>query len=238
MNELLGVKVKWYGHATVLVTTPKGTAILIDPWFEGNPAYPKSAGLPGKVDLILCTHGHSDHVGDAATMAKKYGAPVVAMVELTAWLGRQGVKNTVGINLGGSYVFEDVMVSMVEAKHSTGMDDQETGRMLYGGVASGFVLEIKDGATVYHSGDTTVFGDMKLIGELYQPKLAMLPIGDHYTMGPRLAARAAKLLGVQEVLPIHYGTFPVLRGTPEQLRKELGDSSIRVRGIKPGETIE
>jgi L-ascorbate metabolism protein UlaG (beta-lactamase superfamily) len=237
MSDLKGVKVKWYGHATVLVTTAHGTSILIDPWFDGNPAYSKSSGVPKKVDLILCTHGHSDHVADAVRMAREYEATVVAMVELATWLGRHGAEKTVGMNLGGSYVFKDVTVSMVEAKHSTGMDDKDVGRLLYGGVASGFVVESKDGDTVYHAGDTTVFGDMKLIGELYRPKLAMLPIGDYYTMGPRLAAHAARLLGAEQVLPIHYGTFPQLRGTPEELVRELGDSSIKVRAIKPGETV-
>jgi L-ascorbate metabolism protein UlaG (beta-lactamase superfamily) len=238
MSSLQGVKLRWYGHATVLITTPKGTAILVDPWFEGNPAYPKSARLPEKVDLILCTHGHSDHVGDAVTMAKKYSATVIAMVELAAWLDRQGAEKTIEMNLGGSYVFNDATISIVDAKHSTGMDDKKEGRLLYGGVATGFVIESEGGATVYHAGDTTVFGDMKLIGELYRPKLAMLPIGDHYTMGPRLAAHAVKLLGVEQVLPIHYGTFPQLRGTPDQLRRELGETQVEVRAIKPGETVE
>jgi len=238
MSKLQGVKVKWYGHATVLVTTGKGTAILIDPWFEGNPAFPKTTPLPERVDLILCTHGHSDHVADAVAMSKKYGAPIIAMVELAAWLGRQGVKQSIGMNLGGSYVLSDVTVSLVDAKHSTGMDDKGEGRMLYGGVANGFVLEVEGGATLYHAGDTTVFGDMKLIGDLYHPQLAMLPIGGHYTMGPRLAAHAARLLNAAQVLPIHYGTFPVLTGTPAQLRQELTGSPIEVRGIKPGESIE
>lgn len=238
MTKLQGAKVKWYGHATVLVTTKKGTAILIDPWFEGNPAFPKNAPMPERVDLILCTHGHSDHVSDAVAMSKKYRAPILAMVELAAWLARQGAEKTVGMNLGGSYVLADVTVSLVDAKHSTGMDDKGAGRMLYGGIANGFVLEIEGSSTLYHAGDTTVFGDMKLIGDLYHPQLAMLPIGGYYTMGPRLAAHAAKLLGCEQVLPIHYGTFPVLTGTPEQLRQELAGSPIEVRDIKAGETLE
>jgi len=238
MSKLQGVKVKWYGHAAVLVTTAKGTSILIDPFFTGNPTFPKGTAMPERVDLILCTHGHSDHVGDAVVVSRKYGAPVLAMVELAAWLGRQGVEKTIGMNLGGSYVEKDVTISLVDAKHSTGMDDKGEGRMLYGGVANGFVLEIQGGPTLYHAGDTTVFGDMRLIAELYRPKLAMLPIGDHYTMGPRLAAHAAKLLGVEQVLPIHYGTFPVLRGTPEQHAHELKGSAVEVRAIKPGETLD
>lgn len=238
MSKLRGVKVRWYGHATVLVTTQKGTAILIDPWFDGNPAFPKTVPTPERVDLILCTHGHSDHVADAVAIAKKHGAPIIAMMELAAWLGRQGADQTIGMNLGGAYVFADVTVSLVEAKHSTGMEDKGKGRMLYGGVANGFVLEIEDGSTLYHAGDTTVFGDMALLRELYHPQLAMLPIGGHYTMGPRLAAHAGRLLGVEQILPIHYGTFPVLTGTPEQLSRELTDSAIEVRGIEPGEILE
>ena len=236
--SLKGVKVQWLGHAAALVTTSQGTSILIDPFFEGNPKFPKQIGEPAHVDMILVTHGHSDHVGDTVRLSKRHKCPTIAMVELAAWLGRQGASDVMGMNLGGAHAFKDVTISMVDAKHSTGMDDKREGRMLYGGVANGFILEIEGGSTLYHAGDTTVFGDMKLIGDLYKPTLGMLPIGDHYTMGPRLAAQAARLLGVEEVLPIHYGTFPVLTGTPEQLRKELKGTAIEVREINPGEILQ
>jgi len=235
MTDLKGTVVTWLGHATVHISTAKGTSILIDPFIEHNPKYPKGHKLPEKIDLILATHGHGDHVADLVAVAEKHNSTVVGIVELMGWAQSQGVKKTVGMNLGGSWKFEDVTVSMVEAKHSSGVDGGA--QMIYAGVPIGFVITVQDGPVLYHAGDTSVFLDMQLIRDLYQPQLAMLPIGDFYTMGPKAAAMAAKYLGATAVLPIHYGTFPALTGTPEELSKFLDGSGIEVKAILPGESL-
>ena len=235
MTDLKGTVVTWLGHATVHIATAKGTSILIDPFIEHNPKYPKGHKLPEKIDLILATHGHGDHVADLAAVAEKHNSTVVGIVELMGWAQSQGVKKTVGMNLGGSWKFEDVTVSMVEAKHSSGVDGGA--QVIYAGVPIGFVITVQDGPVLYHAGDTSVFLDMQLIRDLYQPQLAMLPIGDFYTMGPKAAAMAAKYLGATAVLPIHYGTFPALTGTPEELSKFLDGSGIEVKAILPGESL-
>jgi len=235
MTDLKGTVVTWLGHATVHIATAKGTSILIDPFIEHNPKYPKGHKLPEKIDLILATHGHGDHVADLVAVAEKHNSTVVGIVELMGWAQSQGVKKTVGMNLGGSWKFEDVTVSMVEAKHSSGADGGA--QVIYAGVPIGFVITVQDGPVLYHAGDTSVFLDMQLIRDLYQPQLAMLPIGDFYTMGPQGAAMAAKYLGATAVLPIHYGTFPALTGTPEELSKFLDGSGIEVKAILPGESL-
>jgi L-ascorbate metabolism protein UlaG (beta-lactamase superfamily) len=235
MADLKGTTVTWLGHATVHIATAKGTSILIDPFIEQNPKFPKDYKLPDKIDLILATHGHGDHVADLIPVATKHSATVVGMVELMGWAQSKGVKKTVGMNLGGSWRQEDVTISLVEAKHSSGVDDGD--QTVYAGEPTGFVITVENGPVLYHAGDTCAFLDMQLIRDLYQPQFAMLPIGDHYTMGPKGAAMAAKYLGVASVLPIHYGTFPVLTGTPEELAKLLGGSGITVTAIAPGESI-
>jgi L-ascorbate metabolism protein UlaG (beta-lactamase superfamily) len=235
MADLKGTTVTWLGHATVHIATAKGTSILIDPFIEQNPKFPKGYSWPDKIDLILATHGHGDHVADLVPVATKYNSTVVGMVELMGWAQSKGVKKTIGMNLGGSWTYEDVTVSLVEAKHSSGIDGGD--QIIYGGEPTGFVIAVQDGPVVYHAGDTCVFLDMQLIRDLYQPQLAMLPIGDHYTMGPKGAALAAKYLGVTSVLPIHYGTFPVLTGTPEVLSQLLDGSGIAVKAISPGESL-
>ena len=183
---------------------------------------------------MLLTHGHGDHISDAVPVAKKHKSNVVAIYELAAFIGQQGAENTTGMNIGGTIQLEDVAVTMVEAKHSSGVDGKDGTQ--YAGVATGFVLTITDGLVLYHSGDTTVFSDMKLIKELYHPEIAMLPIGGFYTMGPREAAMAAQFLEPKAILPIHFGTFPPLAGTPEQLEGFL-KGSIEVIRIAPGESI-
>jgi L-ascorbate metabolism protein UlaG (beta-lactamase superfamily) len=234
MSSLQGTRITWLGHATVLVTTAKGTTLLIDPFIEQNPKYPKGFKLPEKIDYILLTHGHSDHISDAEPVAKKHGSTVVAIHELAAYMEEQGVKKTMGINLGGTVQLDDVAATLVEAKHSSGAQDKKGTH--YVGVAGGFVLTIAGGPILYHAGDTAVFSDMQLIHEIYAPQVAMLPIGGHYTMGPKEAAVAVRFLQPTMVLPLHFGTFPPLTGTPEALAG-LVDPSVEVVRWNPGETI-
>ena len=236
MVSLQGTRITWLGHATVLIQTAKGTTLMIDPFIGHNPKYPKTFELPSKIDYVLLTHGHGDHISDAVPVAKRYGSTVVAIVELAGYIASQGVDQgmTMGINLGGTVQLGDVAASMVEAKHSSGAQDKDGTH--YVGVAAGYVLSIAGGPVLYHAGDTHVFGDMRLIGELYHPEVAMLPIGGFYTMGPREAALAARYLGTKTVLPMHFGTFPPLTGTPEELAS-LIDPGIQVVQWKPGDTI-
>jgi L-ascorbate metabolism protein UlaG (beta-lactamase superfamily) len=232
MSSSKGTRITWLGHSTVLVQTAKGTNILIDPFIAQNPKYPKDFALPSKIHYILLTHGHMDHIADAAPVAKKHGSTVVAIFELANYIAGQGVSETIGMNLGGTVHLEDVAATMVDAKHSDSAQDEKG--VHYVGIAAGFVLTIDGGPVLYHAGDTAVFGDMSLIREIYQPTVAMLPIGDHYTMGPKEAAIAAKLLIPEVILPLHFGTFPQLTGTPEQLAA-LVDTSVKVVSWKPGE---
>jgi L-ascorbate metabolism protein UlaG (beta-lactamase superfamily) len=231
---LKGTRVTWLGHATVLVQTPKGTNILIDPFITHNPKYPKGFVLPEKIQYILLTHGHDDHIADVVPVAKKHGSTVVAVYELAAWVAAKGVAHTIGMNLGGTVQLDDVAATMVEAKHSSGVQDERGSHYL--GVAGGFVLTVADGPVLYHAGDTAVFGDMKLIGELYHPQVAMLPIGGHYTMGPKEAALAVRLLGAETILPIHFGTMTQLTGTPAALAA-LVDSNVKIVSWAPGESV-
>lgn len=229
----------WLGHSTFVLETPGGTRVLFDPWVTGNPATPEGAADPGAVDLILVSHGHADHTGDLARLAaEKAPQAVVGMVELMGWFESQGVANTVGINKGGSTEAAGQRVTMTQALHSSSVN-AEDGSIVYTGEPAGFVLTIDSGYKVYFAGDTTVFGDMSLIGELYAPDLAILPIGDFFTMGPLEAAKAVELLGVRRVLGMHYGTFPVLPGTPQQLREACAARGldVTVEELQPGGTL-
>ncbi len=232
MSAAKGTRITWLGHSTVLVQTAQGTNILIDPFIAQNPKYPKDFDLPAKIHYVLLTHGHFDHIADAVPVAKKHGATVVAIFELADFIAQKGVDETIGMNLGGTVKLNDVAATMVESKHSSGAQDEKG--MHYVGTATGFVLTVDNGPVLYHSGDTTVFSDMALIRDLYQPRIAMLPIGGHYTMGPREVALAVRLLGPEVILPIHFGTFPPLTGTPQQLAALLG-SGVEVVEWKPGE---
>jgi L-ascorbate metabolism protein UlaG (beta-lactamase superfamily) len=232
----IGAQLTWLGHAAFRLTMPDRRVVLIDPWLSGNPACPAEHKHVDRCDIILITHGHGDHVGDTVEIARRTGARVVAMVEIAEWLSGKGIKNAVGMNKGGTVNLDGIRATMVHAYHSSSIRDGD--RSIYGGEASGFVISLPSGFGIYHAGDTNVFGDMKLIGELYKPDMALLPIGGHYTMSPHEAAMAVRLLGVSHVVPMHHGTFPVLTGTPSELSALLSDlPTVTVHQIKPGDSL-
>jgi L-ascorbate metabolism protein UlaG (beta-lactamase superfamily) len=228
------LSITWLGHATFLLRSPGGRTVLFDPWVTGNPASPESARTLGQLDLILITHGHSDHTGDAVSIGRSSGAQVVAVVELATWLKKKGLQHVVGMNIGGTLHALGLSITMVPAVHSSSIVEGD--EIVYLGNPAGYVVTFENDLTIYYSGDTAVFGDMRLIGEMYRPSIAFLPIGDHYTMGPEQAAKACDLLGVRQVVPMHYGTFPVLTGTPEKLRELVAPRGVQVLELKPGET--
>jgi L-ascorbate metabolism protein UlaG (beta-lactamase superfamily) len=231
----MATSLTWLGHAAFRFDTPAGTRVYVDPWLTGNPRCPESEQTPERADLIALTHGHGDHVGDAVRLHEEFGCPVVAQVELRGWLTSQGVADdgmANSINKGGSLTIADVRLTLTSANHSSSADDGT-----YLGEPCGIVVRIDGGPTVYFAGDTNVFGDMALIARLYSPNVAVLPIGDHFTMGPEEAAVALELLGVARCVPSHYGTFPLLTGTPEALR-ELAPAGVELLTPSPGETIE
>ena len=230
------LRITWFGHSTFLVRSPAGQRLLFDPWFTGNPACPDTMKRPPRADLILVSHGHSDHIGDLVGVARDSGAPVVAAFELCEWLRRKGITNTQPMNKGGSLELRSIRISMTDARHSSGFVDD--GQMVYMGEPAGFVVRFEDGAVIYFAGDTALFGDMRLIGEMYKPDIAFLPIGDRFTMDPGAAARACELLGIRQVVPMHWGTFPLLTGTPAELRRLVEPRGIHVLELKPGETSD
>ena len=229
-----GVKVTFLGHAAFKLTDGK-VGVLIDPWLS-NPLLQTPVAKVGQVDLILVTHGHGDHVGETVPLAQKTGAPVVAIHELSVILASQGVPQVIGMNKGGTVPFHGLQITMTNAVHSSTME--VGGKQVAAGDPGGFVIRFANGFTAYHAGDTAVFKDMELIRELYQPELAMLPIGSHYVMNPAEAALACRLLKPKWVIPMHYGTFPVLTGTPEELKELIKGEGIEVIALKPGETLE
>lgn len=231
--DLKSVKLTWLGHATFRIETPGGKTVLVDPWVMSNPLCPEKEKKFSKVDAMLCTHGHFDHIADAVEIGKQHNPKVVGIFELCGWLEKKGVKNTSPMNKGGTQAVGDIRVTMVHADHSCGIQDGE--QIIYGGEACGFVIEFQNGLKIYHAGDTAVFGDMQIIRELYAPDIALLPIGDHYVMSPREAAYACKLLKPKAVVPMHFGTFPVLSGTPAQVKQLVKD--VEVVEMKPGQTL-
>lgn len=234
-----GLSITYLGHASFKVVTPGGKTVLIDPWLEGNPSCPPEHKKQSKADAILITHGHFDHFSaDVPGLATSTGATVVAMPELCWALEKHGITALEAMNKGGTIAVQGLKVTMTNAFHSSGTRGED-GSIGYGGEAAGFILQTEDGYRIYHAGDTCVFGDMKLIGELYNPQVAMLPIGDRFTMGPFEAAHAIRLLGVKRVIPMHYATFPLLTGTPEALREAAKDIvGLEIWAMKPGETIQ
>lgn len=236
MLQTHGNKLTWLGHAAFKITTPSGHVILVDPWVQGNPACPDSLKKLDRVDTMLITHGHFDHIGDAVEIAKKHKPQVVAIPEACAWLGSKGVDNLNAMNKGGTQKVGEIEVTMVTAVHSCGIQDGD--QIIYGGEACGYVVRLPGGLVIYHAGDTAVFSDMKIISELYSPEVAMLPIGDHYTMGVREAALAIRMLKAPHVIPMHFGTFPALVGTPEKLREQTKDvAGLEIHALKPGESL-
>lgn len=225
--------IQWLGHSTFVITSPGGKRIVLDPWLETNPKCPDEHKKITKADLILVTHGHPDHVGDVVSVARTTGAPVIAILELAKWFEEKGLKSVHGINKGGTINIAGIGVTMVQAQHSGGFEVE--GRMIYVGEPAGYVIRLEDGRSLYFAGDTDVFSDMALIKQIHAPEIALLPIGDYFTMGPKGAALAAELLGVQLVVPMHYGTFPVLVGTPAELRALLAPG-IQLLELQPGET--
>lgn len=224
----------WLGHAALRCDLPGGEVVLIDPFLEGNPSCPPEARRFERVDLILVTHAHGDHMADVVPLARKHDSLVIAAYDLCEWFAAQGVDRVSGMNLGGTQEALGLRVTQVRADHSSGFLHE--GRSVYGGLASGYVVRDSAGFVFYHAGDTALFTDMSLIGELYRPDLAFLPIGDHFTMDPVQAARACRYLAVQRVVPIHWGTFPLLTGTPSALEAELAKlgQATEVVALEPG----
>ena len=223
----------WLGHASFRLDSPGGKRIYVDPWLTGNPRCPEAEQEPERVDLIALTHGHTDHVGDTARLWKAFQPPVVALIELRRWLDGQGVTGDVspGPNKGGTVQVDGIKITLTDANHSSSSEDGT-----YTGEPAGLVFELEDGFSIYFAGDTNVFMSMQLIGRIYEPDVVVLPIGDHFTMGPREAAVALELLGAKRCVPCHYGTFPLLVGTPDELRKLA--PGVEIIAPEPGETVE
>jgi L-ascorbate metabolism protein UlaG (beta-lactamase superfamily) len=222
----------WLGHASFRLDTPGGKRVYVDPWLD-NPKCPDAEKEPDRCDAIAVTHGHGDHVASVVDLSKKFGPmPIVANVELKGWLKGQGAQtdDVPGPNKGGTVEADEIKYTLVNAFHSSSSNDGD-----YLGEAAGIVVELEDGKKIYFAGDTCVFGDMQLIGRIYSPDVAVLPIGGHFTMDPREAGVACELLGVKRVVPCHYGTFPLLAGTPDELKQQA--PGVQVDAVEPGGSV-
>jgi L-ascorbate metabolism protein UlaG (beta-lactamase superfamily) len=225
---MANISLTWLGHAGFRLDGSSGKRVYIDPWLD-NPKFPPGEKPIDRIDVLVITHGHSDHSGSVLEICKEHSPVVVCMTEIGDWCGNKGL-DAQGINKGGSVDVDGVRVTMTDARHSSSLPDGT-----YAGDPAGAIVEM-DGMRIYHAGDTCAFMDMQLIGRLHEPDVAILPIGDYYTMGPKEAAVALELLGVKRCVPCHYGTFPLLTGTPEELRKLAPD--VEIIAPEPGETIE
>lgn len=241
MEEMLGgTRITYLGHSTFRLTTPGDERIMIDPFLTNNPTTPEDMKDPGALETILITHGHFDHFDDAINFAQETGAQAVSNFEIFSYLQAKGVENAAPIQKGGTAQIGGIKVTATNAFHSSSIAEED-GTIVYGGEPMGYVIEFESGFKVYHAGDTALFGDMQLIGELYSPDLALLPIGDRLTMGPYQAAHAAKLLGVEHVVPIHYNpdVLPLFTGTPDDFEKQISDiaPNVQVHVMEPGDDL-
>ncbi|MEQ9619475.1 MAG: metal-dependent hydrolase [Deltaproteobacteria bacterium] len=231
------IELTYLGHSTFKIKSPGGKVTIVDPWVMNNPACPEDLKEVCDVDIIAVTHAHFDHIGDAVEIGKKHQPKVVGIFETCVWLNSKGVENISPMNKGGTQEVDGIKFTMVHADHSCGIQEED-GSIIYGGEAAGYVIEFENGFKVYHAGDTAVFGDMKLIAEIYKPELAMIPIGDLYTMSPLEASHACRFLSAKYVIPMHYATFPALTGTPAKLRELTGDiKGLEIIELKPGDTL-
>ncbi|OPX23318.1 MAG: metal-dependent hydrolase [Planctomycetales bacterium 4484_113] len=227
----------WCGHSALKVVTGEGTVLYVDPFLSENPSCPPQLKTPEACDVIAVTHGHSDHLGDTVKIYEQFRPKIVAIFELAQMLQEQGVaaEDLVGMNIGGTAEAKGLKFSMVPATHSSAAVDG--GKLRYSGDPAGFVVTLEDGFRFYHAGDTWITADMEFIGKLFAPEVGFLPIGGFYTMDPRAAAMAARLVGLKKVIPIHYGTMPVLSGEVAELEEELKGSGIVVQAPPAGQVF-